>query len=62
MGGGRGVDCALRRNFSERVAKVTAWFNWTVVNGVARSGCYKACTRFCAEAMAASADEMVRIA
>ena len=56
---GRGVDCARRRFLSERVTKSTDWSDWTVANGVAGLGCCKACTRFCAVAMAASADKVV---
>ena len=58
-GVGRGADCARRRNFSESVAKAAAWSDWTVDNGVAGSGCCKACTRFCAKMTAASEDEVV---
>ena len=49
-----GEERTVRDNLfsSERVAKTAAWFDWTVVNDVADSGCCKACTRSCAATMA----------
>ena len=62
VGGEQETELAQQRNVSERVANAAAWYNWMVANGVAGSGFCKACTRYCADTMEASADEVVGIA